>query len=197
MLKIRLTEENVSSVADILFDILSCKGGVALVPTETVYGLIARADDLEAQERIFKLKHRLAGKRFGWFVHDWRILKNYGVVLDGLPERLAAEYCPGALTIIAPCENGTTQGFRVPDVPLLLELLNKTASPLLQTSANASGMPDARSCNEALVQLDGEVDCAVDGGTIPVSAMASTVVDAVGEKIKILRQGGLDLQKWL
>ena len=51
--------------------------------------------------------------------------------------------------------------------------------------------------DEALAQLDGEVDCAVDGGTIPVSAMASTVVDAVGEKIKILRQGGLDLQKWL
>ena len=80
MLKIRLTEENVSSVADILFDILSCKGGVALVPTETVYGLIARADDLEAQERIFKLKHHLAGKRFGWFVHDWRILKNYSSI---------------------------------------------------------------------------------------------------------------------
>ena len=152
---------------------------------------VLSCDDRDAR------KHRLAGKRFGWFVHDWRILKNYGVVLDGLPERLAAEYCPGALTIIAPCKNGTTQGFRVPDVPLLLELLNKTASPLLQTSANASGMPDARSCDEALAQLDGEVDCAVDGGTIPVSAMASTVVDAVGEKIKILRQGGLDLQKWL
>ena len=194
---IRLHDTNILDTADILAEILNYDGAVALVPTETVYGLIARAGDKKAAERIFELKHRHSAKRLGWFVHDWRMLESFGVDLSGLPEKLAETYCPGPLTIIAPCADGSTQGFRVPDSPLLAELLKKIGHPLVQTSANASGMPDARSCLEALSQLDGEVDCAVDGGAIPDDACGSTVADATGERIKILRQGPIDLQKWV
>ena len=193
----RLNETDTEVVAEAVVFALRQPGGVALVPTETVYGLIARAGDTTAEKRIFELKHRNASKRVGWFVGDWRKLSKSGVILDGWPEKLASLYCPGALTIIARCANGSTQGFRVPDSELLLKVLEKMDVPLLQTSANASGMPDARSCQEALSQLAGDVDCAVDGGIIPGDAQASTVVDATEERIKILRQGKIDLQNLL
>ena len=182
--------------ADRLCDVLLRPGAVILVPTETVYGLVARAGDEAAERRIFALKRRSASKPLGWFIGDWRKLADHGVILKGLPEKLASAYCPGALTIIAPRADGGTQGFRVPDHPLLLAVLGKLGVPLAQTSANASGMPDARDCAEALAQLDGEVDCAVDGGPV-AGRMGSTVADAVGERVKILRQGAIDVQKWI
>ena len=197
MKKIVLSEENLEQTAAEICDILRQEGSVVLVPTETVYGLIAKAGDRKAQERIFELKHRSGAKRLGWFIGDWRKLEQWGVDLTGLPEQLAAAYCPGALTIIAPCKDGSSCGFRVPDFPLLAKILAQIDFPLVQTSANASGMPDARSCDEALAQLDGEVDYAVDGGLIPAGVIASTVADATGKRIKILRQGQVDLQKWL
>ncbi len=192
-----LTPENLDETVDILSKILQSPGAVALVPTETVYGLIARAGDKVAEERIFALKKRNVSKVLGWFTGNWRKLSDYGVILDGLPEKLAAEYFPGALTVIAKCVDGTTQGFRMPDTPFLLKLLKKIDGVLIQTSANASGEPDARDCEEALKQLNGEVDMAVDGGAICGNICGSTVVDASGEQIKILRQGPVDLQKWL
>lgn len=196
MIRIDLIHTDIKTAVSELTKALSVKGAVALVPTETVYGLIARVDDEFARERIFELKYRDAGKVLGWFIGDWRNLSDYGVKLDGLPERLASEFCPGPLTIIAPRADGTTIGFRVPDTPLLLELLNNIKVPLIQTSANASGMPNARSCDEALAQLNGEVDCVIDGGEIKGDLTGSTVVDAVGEQIKILRQGTIDLHNW-
>lgn len=192
-----LSETGVEASVSVLYEVFQKPGAVALVPTETVYGLVARADDELARQRIFQLKNRPASKQIGWFIGDWRDLAGYGVILDGLPERLAQEYTPGAITIIAPCKDGSTQGFRVPDHPLLGALLKKISVPMLQTSANASGFADPLSCQEALKQLAGTVDCAVDGGVLPPGARGSTVVDACGERVKILRQGDVDLQKWI
>ena len=158
--------------------------------TETVYGLIARADDEVAIRRIFELKRRPPDKRLGWFVGDWRTLKDYGVELDGLPGELAERYTPGPLTIIAR-RGGDTLGFRVPDHPLLAALLAGIGEPLVQTSANASGEPDALTAEAALEMLAGEVAVAIDGGALPPGAMGSTVVDATGKTVRILRQGGL------
>ena len=169
-------------------------GAVVLVPTETVYGLVARSSDREAAERIYELKHRSGSKRLGWFVGDWRILRDFGVILDGLPEKLAARYCPGPLTLIAPTTSGDTIGFRIPDHPFLTELLAMVGEPLYQTSANRSGHPDARDVADALAQLDGDVDLAVDGGELPPGAAASTVVDATGAEPRILRQGALVIE---
>lgn len=196
MKRIDLKKVDLDSAAAEIAEILTVEGAVVLIPTETVYGLIARAGDKKAEERIFELKHREKAKPLGWFIGDWRKLPEYGVKLEGMPEKLAAEYCPGALTIIAPADNSSI-GFRVPDYPLLTRLLAVTGVPLVQTSANASGMPNARGCDEALAQLCGEVDCAVDGGIFEGELMGSTVVDATGKQIKILRQGSVDLHKWL
>lgn len=176
-------------------ELLAVPGTVLLLPTETVYGLVCRADDETAVRRIYELKGRTAAKKLGWFIADWRKLPEYGVRLDGLPEKLAKRYCPGPITIIAPLTGGETVGFRVPDHPLLAELLKLADCPLAQTSANRSGEPDARDLSAALAGLASDVALAIDGGPIADGALASTVVDATGTEPRILRQGALHLEE--
>ena len=172
-------------------EILRRPGAVLLLPTETVYGLVCRADDEVACRRLFELKQRPESKVIGWFVSGEAMLEKYGVIVDARCRTLLQRYTPGALTVIAPTVNGSTQGFRIPDHPLLSGILELLDEPLAQTSANASGNPDAASCAEALAQLHGEVDFYVDGGAVPEERSASTVVDASGGVLKILRQGSV------
>ena len=183
-------ECGIESCARRVARVLETPGAVALVPTETVYGLVARVDDPAAYNRIFELKQRSAAKVLGWFVPDWKDLARYGVQMAGLPEKVAEKYCPGPVTIIAPLTGGGTLGFRSPDHPFLKALLALTG-PLYQTSANLSGQPDPRDVDSALAELSGTPAVAVDGGVLPAGACGSTIVDAAGEELKILRQGQL------
>ena len=184
---------SVAECAAQVANVLDHPGSVALLPTETVYGLVAKVGDEIAYRKIFELKQRSEAKVLGWFVADWHTLSDYGVQLSGLPEKLAEKYCPGAITIIAPAENGMTLGFRSPAHPLLQEIL-KLTGPLYQTSANLSGAPDPLDAESALAQLSGEPDIAVDGGRLPEGAQGSTVVDATGKELRILRQGALKIE---
>jgi L-threonylcarbamoyladenylate synthase len=184
---------SVAECAAQVADVLDHPGSVALLPTETVYGLVAKVGDEVAYRKIFELKQRSEAKVLGWFVADWHTLSDYGVQLSGLPEKLAEKYCPGAITIIAPTDKGTTLGFRSPAHPLLQEIL-KLTGPLYQTSANLSGEPDPLDAESALAQLSGKPDIAVDGGRLPEGAQGSTVVDAAGTELHILRQGALEIE---
>ena len=166
-------------------------GGVILLPTETVYGLVCRFEDKNAEEKIYQLKHRPAEKRLSVFVDEAAKLEKYNVRLNKLAHSLTEEYCPGAITIISARGENSSLGFRIPDHDFVLQLLNALDFPLSSTSANRSGMPNVLCVDEALSELDGEVDIVIDGGRIPEDSQASTVVDARGEKALILRQGTL------
>ena len=186
-----LAAAGLEAAVDAACEALSRPGAVVLVPTETVYGLVCRADDAAARQRIYDLKDRDATKPLGWFVAEWRRLADCGVLLEGLPAELAVKHCPGPITIIAPLRNGGTVGFRVPDHPFMLALLRRMNCPLAQTSANHSGHPNALTVQAALAELSGELPLAVDSGPIAPDALASTVVDATGAAPKVLRQGAL------
>lgn len=188
---LKLAESGVDAAADAVLEALAGPGAVVLLPTETVYGLVCRADDAAARQRIYDLKDRDASKPLGWFVADWRMLAGYGVRLEGLPEQLAVRHCPGPITIIAPRQDGGTTGFRVPDHPLVLAVLRRIGCPLAQTSANHSGHPNALTVQAALTELSGDAALAVDGGPIAPDALASTVVDATGKEPRVLRRGAL------
>lgn len=188
---LKLAESDVDAAADAVLEALAGPGAVVLLPTETVYGLVCRADDAAARQRIYDLKDRDASKPLGWFVADWRMLAGYGVRLEGLPEQLAVRHCPGPITIIAPRQDGGTTGFRVPDHPLVLAVLRRIGCPLAQTSANHSGHPNALTVQAALTELSGDAALAVDGGPIAPDALASTVVDATGKEPRVLRRGAL------
>lgn len=170
--------------------VLRRHGAVILLPTETVYGLVCRASDSEAIARIYQLKSRDPRKMLAWLAYDWRSLEQYGLEFTRVAERLATRYCPGPVTLIVR-RGESTQGFRIPDHPLVLEILRLLGEPLANTSANLSGHPNALDVASALKELDGKVDLAIDGGAILPDALASTVVDCTQTPAQILRQGKL------
>lgn len=173
------------------------RDGVVACPTETVYGLIARANSEVAVGKIFDIKKRDKLKTLPCFVKD---VESALALLRDVPEyalRLMERYWPGPLTIVgfasqsAPSACVSSEGkigIRIPDYTFLLELLNALNEPLASTSANFSGEPPFETDVEIREKFGGLVDFVVDGkaGNIP-----STVVDITGERPLITRYGKL------
>ncbi|MFA6715028.1 MAG: L-threonylcarbamoyladenylate synthase [Victivallales bacterium] len=189
MKKYDLRKNNIAEIITACIEALKLPGGVLLTPTETVYGLVCRYDDPKAVQRIYELKGREKNKPLAIFADSVSALEKFGVPLNRNAKKLAAKFCPGALTIIVPVPDGRTIGFRIPDHPFMLELLKELKYPLASTSANRSGEPNALNMKAALEMLAGEVDITIDGGVIPPGRRASTVVMAMENEIKILRPG--------
>lgn len=184
---LQLTEEQALAAA---LDLLSKSGSVLLAPTETVYGLICAADDDAARERIYQLKHRPQNKLLANFVPSIDTVRQTVGSVPEVAEKIAEHFCPGPVTLVIPDGHDGTYGFRIPDHPFMLALLQTYGKTLASTSANLSGEPAALSVPEALRSLDGEVDLAIDGGTIPADSFASTVIMVnTDNSWKILRQG--------
>ncbi len=173
-------------------------GGVAAVPTETVYGLAANALSEKAVEKIFTAKGRPENKPVSLFVTGMEMARRF---CRDIPKRafaLAEAFWPGPLTVILRrrenvpdviTAGGPGVGVRVPDHETALALLRLTDLPLTGTSANLSGQPPARTGAEAFAVFRGRIDCVLDGeapGGVP-----STVVDLTGERAKILRFGAI------
>jgi len=189
MKKNDLGKDETAEIIDCCLEVLNRPGSVLLVPTETVYGLVCRWDDKEAVERIYELKGREKAKPLALFADSVDTLKKFDLYLNKNAEKLASKLCPGALTIVVPTPTGDTLGFRIPDHPFILELLKRLGYPLASTSANRSGEPNALNVDAALAMLDGEPDVVINGGAIPPDRQASTVVMALDDSLKILRQG--------
>ncbi|MDQ3981396.1 MAG: L-threonylcarbamoyladenylate synthase [Actinomycetota bacterium] len=166
-------------------------GGVAIIPTDTVYGIGARP---EAAGAIFRIKNRPRDKALPVLAAEVGQLGGTAE-LDGLATSLAAWAWPGPLTIVvrrAPefradlggNDDGTV-GVRVPAHDVALELLRQTG-PLAVTSANVSGQPPATTYDAACALAPGAV--CLDGGTC--DGAPSTVIKLVGQP-EVLREGAL------
>lgn len=170
---------------------LQSPGGVALVPTETVYGLVACADDSRASERIYRIKSRDTSKRLQWFVDGIPMLRACGAVINASVAAVIERFCPGPLMLIVPALDGATIGFRIPDQPLILDALKVIGKPLCATSANRSGEKNCVDPDSALTMFDEMPDLVVDGGVISSSGLASTIVDFTTPEPRCLREGTL------
>jgi L-threonylcarbamoyladenylate synthase len=155
-------------------------GGVALFPSDTVYGLACDPGNAAAIERMYALKGRDLAKPSALMVFSVD-------ALPPLPPRVAAAarvLLPGPVTIVC-----GPIGVRVPDVPLLADV----AVPVLQTSANAAGGPDPRTLAEVPRAIRDGADLVVDGGELP--GTPSTVVDLThyddDGRWTILREGAV------
>ena len=166
------------------------EGGVLLVPTETVYGLVCDYENMAAREKIYALKQREKSKLLGAFLPDMAAVPPQ-CKLSRKAILLMEKFMPGALTLVIPDGEGGTFGFRMPDHLFMQKLLQAYGKALAQTSANLSGTPPALSVKEALATLDGEVSLVIDGGSIPPESRSSTVVYVDGEEMKIFREGAI------
>lgn len=163
-----------------VIDILQ-RGGVVLLPTDTIYGLHAVAANDAAVARIAQLKGRDEAKRFVVIAADVEQLRALGAEVPEVLDQL----WPARLTAVTRRGDGTVAA-RVPDLAWLRELLASTG-PLVSTSANRSGDPPITSIVELAKELENGVDAALDGGRL--EGKPSTIVDFTGATPHILREG--------
>jgi L-threonylcarbamoyladenylate synthase len=173
------------------------RGGTACLPTDTTYGLIARAAAEAAVERVYRLKGRPRDKALVCLIGaaDW--VERYCEPRGDTWREPARRFWPGPLNLVlpagaqlprAPLAGGRTVALRVPDDELLLELLATLNEPLVAPSANPSGKPPALSYAQALAYFGEDIPCYVDGGSAD-SSVVSTIIDLVASPPRLLRQG--------
>jgi len=175
------------------------QGGLIAFPTDTVYGVAADPFSPSAIQKIFSTKERSKEKALPVLIGDLSQLAGLALFVSDRVRKIAEAFWPGALTLILPKNSKLphnlspypTIGIRMPDLDFTLKLLRETG-PLAATSANISGEPNPTTADEVLKQLSGRIDLLLDGGSTPGS-QASTVLDATGSELKILRQGPITL----
>jgi len=174
------------------------RGELAVLPTDTVYGVAADAFNPAAVEALLAAKGRGRDMPVPVLVANAEML---AALVGELPEAatsLTAAYWPGALTLVVrhtphlSWDLGDARGtvaVRMPDDELALDLIARTG-PLAVSSANRTGHPPATTMLEARLQLGAAVAVYLDGGPRP-SATPSSIVDLTGEQPRLLREGAL------
>jgi L-threonylcarbamoyladenylate synthase len=177
-------------------------GGLAALPTETVYGIAANALDADAVARIFKVKGRPADNPL--IVHV-ASLEDITPLVNSFPqeaERLAARFWPGPLTIVLPktalvpdivSAKLDTVAVRMPSHPVIRAVIRACGLPLAAPSANLSGRPSPTNAKHCIEDLNGKVELIVDGGDCEVG-LESTVISLAGERPRLLRPGLCSLE---
>lgn len=173
-------------------------GGIAAIPTDTVYGLVCDARIENAVRRMFAMKERPQEKAFPVFVRDIGMARRYAYISDPKAKFLEAVW-PGAVTVVFHHKEKLplvltggkdTLGLRIPDYAFVSALLARIDFPLAQTSANISDMPASVSAADVVRYFEGrseQPDLVVDGGVLP--GASSTVIDFTGAAPLILRAG--------
>lgn len=160
-------------------------GGVVLIPTETVVGLVSAEAGLE---RIQEIKGRDPGKPIALICASEEEAFASCKDVPQFAVKLAGLYWPGPLTLVLERIGGGTIGVRVPDHPTVRDLLLAYGGPLYATSANLSGAPAPRSLEEVDPRVREAVDVIVEGEG--GGGVASAVVDLTGPEARLLRAGG-------
>ena len=172
-------------------------GGIGILPTDTIYGLVGLALHRKAIEKIYKLKKRGPGKPFIILIADIEDLKMFGVALDESAKNILHKFWPGPVSVILRCPKlknnlsylrplNKTLAFRCPKDKWLNNLLKETG-PLVAPSANPEGLPPAKTIQQAKKYFDSQVDFYFDAGTI--KNRPSTLIALQNGQIEVLRQG--------
>ncbi len=190
--------------AEAIAEALEClrRGDIIGVPTDTVYGLAADPWHSGASDRLFLVKGRPRSVELPLFVAGPDQAREVSANLPEVAERLMEALWPGSLTIVVPRrpeveadlgEEDGTIGLRCPDHPVPLALCREYG-PYATTSANRHGQPPVTDPAVLARDFPG-VELVLDAGVC--EGEPSTVVDATGEVLKLLRPGGLPWERIL
>ena len=162
-----------------IIDILK-KGGVGVMQTDTLYGLVGRADSKKAVERIYKIKGRNKNKPLIILISDIKDLKKFRVKISDEELIFLEKVWPGKVSVIL-----SGLAFRLPNKKPLIKILKKTG-PLVAPSANLSGLKPAKNIKEAQEYFGDNVDFYLSGGTLKSRPSTLIGINKKGE-IKVLR----------
>jgi L-threonylcarbamoyladenylate synthase len=180
-------------------DKLRQPGAVGIIPTDTLYGLAARAEDSVAVERLYALKNRQQqpGTLIAASIDQLEKL--------GLKRRYLTaveHYWPDAVSVIIPCADPALRylhqgkmslAVRLPKPTELRELLEATG-PLLTSSANHPGEPPAINSEQAQQYFGEQVDLYVDGGDLS-DHQPSTIIRVVDDAVEVIREGAVTIDE--
>lgn len=169
------------------------QGRLVVLPTETVYGLCAHPDRPNAVQAMYDVKGRDPGKPMAFLASDIGQVRAAGARLTKAAERVAQRFWPGPLTLVLPVDDRTV-GFRVPDHKVPGCVMKELGGPILATSANRSGQPEATTAVEAIAALGEAVALVLDAGPSE-GAVASTVLLALQDRLEVLREGALSKEE--
>ena len=177
-------------------------GGLVAFPTETVYGLGASAVDSGAAEKIYAAKGRPSDNPLIVHVCSFEQIEELAENIPAYAKKLMQSFMPGPLTLILkkksciPDEvtaNMDTVGIRFPSNPVAAALIKCSGVPIAAPSANISGKPSPTTARDVMEDMNGKIECIIDGGSCSVG-VESTILDASGERPILLRPGGITVE---
>ena len=175
------------------------RGGVAVLPTDTIYGIHALAFNKKAVKKVYELKKRGSKKPFIILVSSIADLKKFKIEIDTKTKNFLKKNWPAKLSVILPCpaqefkylhRGKKSLAFRIPAKKDLASLLEKVG-PLISTSVNPEGLAPAKTIKEAKKYFKDKIDIYIDQGSL--DSEPSTVIKIENQKIKVLRKGKLNL----
>ncbi|HES8254205.1 TPA: threonylcarbamoyl-AMP synthase [Streptococcus pyogenes] len=178
-------------------------GDALVLPTETVYGLFAKALDEKAVNAVYDLKQRPRDKAMNLNVADFNSILAFSKERPRYLKKLYQAFLPGPLTIILKANDQvpywinsglSTVGFRLPSHPITAALIQKTG-PLIGPSANLSGKASGRVFDHIMQDFDFQVFGYADDPFL--IGKDSTILDLSGERAVILRQGAITKEELL
>jgi L-threonylcarbamoyladenylate synthase len=170
------------------------EGAIAVIPTDTIYGIVCSAMNKKSVEKVYKLRKRDAKKPVIILISSIKDLKLFGVKVDK-EKKMIELLWPDKVSVILNCPNkkfeylhrGTkTLAFRMPEDKDLISLL-KATGPLIAPSANFEGKKPAKNIKEAQNYFGSSVDFYIDGGDL--KSEPSTIISIISGEIKIIRKG--------
>ena len=175
-------------------------GGLIIYPTETVYGLGVDATNQEAVNKLLQFKARREGKPLSIAVSDEVMAKKY-VKLNEQAKNLYQQFLPGPVTVVSEGRQRVAQGvesefgtlgMRIPDYPLVIEIVRALGKPITATSANASGKPRPYDVETIFKYTSKKqqtlIDLVLDAGKLPKNP-PSTVIDTTLSTPVVMRGG--------
>lgn len=179
-----------SNVVDVIKN-----GGIVIMPTDTIYGIVGDATNEDVIKKVFDLKRRDGSKAMLMLVSDIKMLQEYVVDINEEENKLIKSFWPGPLTIIFKKKNISglltggldTVGIRCPSNERLLYIIRELGRPVLSTSVNVSGNEQATKIDMIDNEILSNVDLVIDEGEC--NKVASTIVVVNDDICKILREG--------
>ena len=192
--KEKIDDGKLQKIAQVIKD-----GGVAVFPTETVYGIGVNGTNENAIKKLYKIKNRPYDKPISLLVNSFDMINKVAKDISDTEYKLMKAFFPGPLTIILNKKaivpniltaNTNTVGIRMPENEIALKLIKYANVPIATSSSNISGKPSRTNVQDIMRDFEDEVDIYIDGGKSKIG-LASTVVQIINNKLHILRKGAV------
>lgn len=179
------------------------EGEIAVIPTDTIYGIIGSAKNSDTVEKIYKLRRRASSKPMIILASSVKQIQDLGIKLNSEQIEIFKKIWPDKISVVIDCPSKDlyylhrgkkTLAFRIPDDKFLTDLLEKTG-PIVAPSANFEGEKPSESITDAINYFKDGVSLYIDGGTL--KSKPSTIAKLEDSKLTVLREGAVKIPKSL